>query len=283
MLDELAERRHAGGLTATSIAWGAWATGMAAEQGLAERLRRDGVRPMAASAAVIAMRRAVESGAPTVIVADLDWDLFAPAFAAIRPSPLLTGVPQFRAALAAGPAQDRPVLRDRLAGMSAGEATRALVDLVRAEVAAVLGHSSAGTVDAERAFKDLGFDSLTAVELRNRLTLVTGVTLPATLVFDHPTVRELAGQLRWLLVPVSENGSGHEETEIRAALSAVPLDRLRDAGLLEPLLRLIGRAEVPVADTTNGEADIDAMPVDDLVRAALGGQGVLTGDDRSSS
>ncbi len=86
-------------------------------------------------------------------------------------------------------------------GLSLVDAGVVVVDVVRAQVALVLGHSGVGGVDVDRAFSELGFDSLTAVELRNRLDVVTGLRLPATVAFDYPTVSGLAGFLVRLLVP----------------------------------------------------------------------------------
>jgi acyl carrier protein len=93
-------------------------------------------------------------------------------------------------------------LAQRLAAAPEADRGRIVLELVQAQVAGVLGHTSAGSVDPERAFKEIGFDSLSAVELRNRLTQTTGVRLPATLVFDHPTPVAVAGLL------LSEIGGG---------------------------------------------------------------------------
>ncbi|MEU5811663.1 type I polyketide synthase [Streptomyces sp. NPDC047718] len=205
-LDALAEQRRAAGLTATSIAWGPWAEGgMAADQALEARMRKGGVPPMNAEAAVDALQRALDANDTFVAVADVDWERFAPGFTAVRASRLLAELPEAHGAFAtpmtAGatpgdtPAGGRDSLAQRLAGLSAAERDRLLLDLVRKEVAAVLGHAGAESIAAGRAFKELGFDSLTAVELRNRLGAATGLRLPATLIYDYPTSADLADHL----------------------------------------------------------------------------------------
>ncbi|MER5932832.1 SDR family NAD(P)-dependent oxidoreductase [Streptomyces sp. NPDC002054] len=205
-LDALAEQRRAAGLAATSIAWGPWAEGgMAADGGLDSRMRKGGVPPMAAESAVEALGQALDANDTAVTVVEVDWDRFAPGFTAVRPSRLLAELPEARNALAARAdenggtdraADGRTSLAQRLAGLSAAERDRLLLDLVRKEVAAVLGHAGAESVGAGRAFKELGFDSLTAVELRNRLGAATGLRLPATLIYDYPTSADLADHLR---------------------------------------------------------------------------------------
>ncbi|WP_425264331.1 type I polyketide synthase [Streptomyces bungoensis] len=200
-LDALAEQRRARGATATSVAWGPWGGGgMAAEDGAEQYLRRRGLAPLDPGTALAALRRVLEQGVTGQVVADVDWARFTPGFTSTRPSPLLSGVPEAEDAQRADPATPghddaATALRERLADRAAAERARALLELVRTHAAAVLGHADAALLETRRAFRDSGFDSLTAVELRNRLTAETGLTLPATLVFDHPTPVDLAAFL----------------------------------------------------------------------------------------
>ncbi|MEV0041833.1 type I polyketide synthase, partial [Streptomyces sp. NPDC050804] len=194
-LDALAEYRRAHGLTALSVAWGPWAgSGMAADAtGVENRVRRGGFEPLAPEPAVRALLRAVEHDDTALAIADIDWDRFLPAFAASRPLPLVADLPEVRrsAAPAVGGAGESG-LRQRLAGLPEAERAGHVLDLLRAQVAAVLGHSDARNIEDDRAFRDLGFDSLTTLELRNGLAALTGLSLPASLVYDLPTPRELA-------------------------------------------------------------------------------------------
>ncbi|WP_247616598.1 type I polyketide synthase, partial [Streptomyces sp. MK37H] len=200
-LDALAELRRAQGLPATSIAWGPWAAGgMAADEALEQRMRRAGMPPMDADLAIDALERALDLGDAAVTVADVDWDRFAPGFTAGRPSPLLADLPEVRQAAVtatsdAAPAETASALARRLLGLPEAERHRALLDLVRTHVAEVLGHADASDISAERAFRDIGFDSLTAVELRNGLNAATDLRLPATLIYDYPTPIALADHL----------------------------------------------------------------------------------------
>ncbi|OLR93558.1 type I polyketide synthase [Actinokineospora bangkokensis] len=197
-LDGLAESRRARGLTATAVAWGPWAEGGMAEGEAEDQLRRRGLTRMAPARALAALRRALDERAPATTVVDVDWARFAAPFTAARPSPLLSELPEVVAARQVDPAADEggSALVARLTALPAGERSAALVDLVRGAAAAVLGHAGGDAVDPARAFSELGFDSLTAVELRNALGAETGLALPATLVFDHPNALALAEFLR---------------------------------------------------------------------------------------
>lgn len=281
VLDALAERRRAEGLPATSIAWGVWGGGgMAGGAAAEEAMRRVGIEPMDPELAAEMLCRLVTEPHPTALVAGLASGAFAGP-AAGRPRALLRGLPghdrpQDTAERAAEPVTD---LRERLAKLPPARRTDTVLDLVLARSAAVLGHRDASAIGAERLFRDLGVDSLGAVELRNQLTAATGLPLAATLAFDHPTPLALAQHLTGHLAPeapdtpVSPDGTP-EDARIRSALARLPLDRLRESGLLDELLALgtDNGATAPPADP-EPDADIDAMALDDLVRAALTGHG----------
>jgi acyl transferase domain-containing protein/NADPH:quinone reductase-like Zn-dependent oxidoreductase/acyl carrier protein len=190
-LDALAQRRRAEGLPATSLAWGAWAAGMAAD--LEESMRRSGMAPLSTDRGLELLDAARAAGEPVLVPVQLELGaLRAQARAGLLPSLLrgLVRVPVRRAR------DSGSSLARRLAELPEGERDAAVLELVGGHVAAVLGQPSGDGVDAERAFTELGFDSLGAVELRNRLTAATGLRLPSTLVFDHPTPTAVAAYLR---------------------------------------------------------------------------------------
>ncbi|MFF0740144.1 type I polyketide synthase [Streptomyces sp. NPDC004111] len=200
-LDALAEHRRARGLSATSVAWGIWAA-VNAWDGIREgvdpeRVRRQGLPFLDPEPAVAALGEVLDHDETTITLADVDWARFVPVFCSARPRPLLEGVPEAAAVLraAAVGTGSASALRERLAALPEAERVRAATELVREHAAAVLGHGSASALPADRAFRDVGFDSLTAVELRNRLGAATGLALPATLVFDHPSPAALAAHL----------------------------------------------------------------------------------------
>ncbi|WP_328701735.1 type I polyketide synthase, partial [Amycolatopsis pittospori] len=194
-LDALVELRRGQGLSGTSVAWGPWAgDGMAAGEAGAQ-LQRLGLTGLDPELATAALGHALDHDEVTVTVADVDWPRFVPVFTAHRPSPLLDAVTEFDAVDAvAEPAES--ALSIRLRALPETARQEFLLDLVRTEAAAVLGYAGPDAVSGGSSFRELGFDSLTAVELRNRLTEATGLKLTATLVFDYPTPEALAGYLR---------------------------------------------------------------------------------------
>jgi acyl transferase domain-containing protein len=219
-LDALAEHRHALGLPATSLAWGLWETESELSGGLSEvdlrRLARSGLSPLGADEAMELFDAALAHGAPVLAVTRFDQ-------AALRgrddlPAVLRDVVRVRKAA----PAPTAP------AGSAPVGADLDLTAVVRTQVAAVLGHDDPDAIDPRRAFTELGFDSLTAVELRNRLGAATGLTLPTTVVFDHPSPDALAEHLRSLTSADEESLVDRLEAAVRAGeLDDTALDRLR--------------------------------------------------------
>ncbi|MEV6766964.1 beta-ketoacyl reductase, partial [Streptomyces sp. NPDC051105] len=268
VLDALAARRRAAGLPATSLAWGLWAdaTGMTGELDEAElaRLERQGVGALSTELGVELFDRAQRLDAGLLVPVRLDQGaLRAQARAGMLPA-LLRGLVRMPARQVESVGGS---LAERLAAVPQTDWERVTLDLVRGQVAAILGHASSDAIDPDRAFKTLGFDSLAAVELRNRLTQATGLRLPTTLVFDHPTPEAVAQYL----IPVAMPGGtvpaqrSSEEDEIRELLVSIPIGRLRQAGLLETLMELANSSE-DVAPTAGDSESIDEMDVDALIR-----------------
>ncbi|GLX41901.1 hypothetical protein Sros01_79730 [Streptomyces roseochromogenus] len=316
-LDALAERRAARGLAATAVAWGPWAeAGMATEGDATEQLTRRGLPPVAPATNLTALERALAGRDAAVTVADVDWARFAPVFAAARPRPLVGDLPEVREALRGetadgatptgdGTAADAgATLLRRLGELSGEDRDSALLDLVREHAAAALGHPSADAVAPDRAFKDLGFDSLTAVELRNRLGAACGLRLPSSLVFDYPNPQALTRHLLRTLLPEGSGGgaaatavadldSDPLDAELRRTLAAIPMGRIREAGLLDTLLGLAGSgsdttaASGPGARAADAGESIDTMDLQDLLDLALDGGGLdddgPTGDTTTSN
>lgn len=168
-----------------------------------------------------------------VTVADVDWAAFLPAFSASRERPLIHDIPEVAQLTAAATEPDGALatrLRARLATLDGDEREAALVGVVQRHAADVLHYPSPEAVTADKAFRDLGFDSLSAVELRDRLATETGLRLPTTLLFDHPSARAVAGLLRAEMFPDSGEEIDEERAAaIRRALRGIPLARLADS------------------------------------------------------
>ncbi|MFD4764542.1 SDR family NAD(P)-dependent oxidoreductase, partial [Streptomyces sp. NPDC058439] len=195
-LDALAEFRRDRGLPATCVSWGPWDDGAQVPDGHGlEDLHRRGLAAMEPGTARAALDRAVDHGDGCVVVADIIWPVFVAAFTSARPSRLLADLPDLQPAPGPSHRHDEPDTAGRVASLTAAEREQEMLTVVRAQVAAVLGHVGPDGVDPDLPFKDLGFDSLTAVELGKRLRAASGVAVSATAVFDHPSVRILAGHL----------------------------------------------------------------------------------------
>ncbi|WP_443045108.1 type I polyketide synthase [Streptomyces sp. Go40/10] len=202
-VEGLARRRRADGRPATAVAWGAWGGGGMVDASVAEEFAEVGVELMRPDLAVEALGLAMERDEGHLVVAGIDWSRFAPAFTAARERPLLRGLPEVAALRATGTAtatgkdtetgDDGEALRARLLGLSPQERLTVLTDLVLAEAGQVLGHATGSTaVEDGIAFLDVGFDSLTGLELRNRLNRESGLDLPQGLIFDFPTAGMIA-------------------------------------------------------------------------------------------
>ncbi|MEU8875713.1 type I polyketide synthase [Streptomyces javensis] len=202
-LDALAQHRRAGGLPATSLAWGLWAEpgGMAGDLDEAElaRLQRGGIAAITADQGRELFDLASATDDALLVPMPLDLAALRTQAGAGMLPPLFRGlvrVPPRRAAQSAAATKDGALAQQLAGAASDAEAEAIVLGLVRSQVAAVLGYAGPEAVDPQRAFSEVGFDSLTAVELRNRLTAVSGVRLPATLIFDYPTPAALAAYLR---------------------------------------------------------------------------------------
>ena len=207
-LDGLAAARRAAGQPAVSVAWGLWAeaSAMTAHLGSGDqdRISRGGMTALTAADGLALLDAAASRDEPALVAAHLD---LAGLRAAVQSGQIGPGqIPGLLRGLAGAPvrqatgitqaASHQPSLQERLADVAEAEQGAVILDMVCAQAAAVLGHSSASSIETGREFRELGFDSLTGVEFRNRLNTVTGLRLPSTMVFDYPTPVILADYLR---------------------------------------------------------------------------------------
>ncbi|SES41636.1 SDR family NAD(P)-dependent oxidoreductase, partial [Lentzea albida] len=221
-VDELARYRRGLGLPAASLAWGPWESGTGMTTGLSavdiERMSRSGMPPLSVERGLALFDAALAVDQPVVVPAQ--FDLRALRSQGDVPGILrgLVRVPARRSVAGTGE------LARLLSGVSADERRPAVVELVRAQVASVLGHSDTADIDVTKAFQELGFDSLMSVELRNRLASVSGMRLPASLVFDYPSVDALADFL-------IEEVEGRQNVDLAPSARAVTGDPIVIVGM----------------------------------------------------
>ncbi|KJK55707.1 type I polyketide synthase, partial [Saccharothrix sp. ST-888] len=231
-LDALAAHRRAHGLPAVSLAWGLWeqdgGMGGRLTEADRERLARGGVAPLSVEEGLALFDAAGAPDRALLVPARLNLaGLRAHAAATGEVPALLRGLLRVPARRSATAVQESAgALTGKLAGLTVPEQEAVLLGLVRTHAAAALGHPGPEAVDVERGFLELGFDSLTSVELRNRLALATGLRLPATLLFDQPTPRLLAVRLREQLADTATSGA-----------EAGPAEDARPLGTIGTLLR----------------------------------------------
>ncbi|MEU6883123.1 type I polyketide synthase [Streptomyces sp. NPDC046712] len=259
-LDALADHRRARGLPAASVAWGPWGGGgMAAQDDVQERAWWRGLTELDPDLAVAALHEILERGETGIGVVDADWSELAPAFTAGRPSPLIHQLPEVADALStrslhtstATGAADATALGERLASLTAEEQRTTLLDLVRGQVATVLGHEEPGAVQPGRAFKEMGFDSLTAVDFRNRMNAATGLKLPATLLFDYANPATLAEHLHGEIAPAEAGSAAGVAAELDrmeavvASMAPEEIERTKVVPRLQALLARLNEAHGP--------------------------------------
>ncbi|MDJ1138561.1 type I polyketide synthase [Streptomyces iconiensis] len=279
-LDALAAHRHAAGLPATSLAWGYWAesTGMTSHLSEADvaRMRRTGVSPLPSDEALALFDAALASGLAALVPASIPTaPLRDLASAGTLPAVLRGLAPAApRRVAATAPGADSWELR--LAGRSEAEQHALLLDLVSGHAATVLG-GARQPLEAGRAFRELGFDSLTAVELRNRLSAATGLRLPATVVFNHPTATALAAHVRELLTPgpapADDTSPLARLDSLEAALGSLdPEDGDTRDAISRRLSALLRQVEPPSEDLTQEILAATPDEIFELIDKRLGRQ-----------
>ncbi|MET9850005.1 SDR family NAD(P)-dependent oxidoreductase [Streptomyces ossamyceticus] len=282
--DAVCARRAAAGLPALSLAWGPWQRGEGMTAGVADsdlkRIARVGLRQLDPREGMALFDAALTTGESLAVPVRLDTSALDPG------SPT---TPVLLRALAAGPRADgtaRAVpaagLRERLLPLSAPDRASALVELVRAEAATAAGLPTADAVPAGKPFQNLGFDSLMAVDLRNRLSALTGLRLPATLVFDHPTPKDLAALLheRLDLTPAQAPDPALLALEsLEQSLRAPADDPARRASLTLRLRVLLTKLEEAPATTDPAASPADDATDTDLTTASTEELLSLIGDE----
>ncbi len=257
-LDALAAHRRSRGLAALSLAWGLWAPqgeGMTAH--LTEidlsRLRRQGMEPLSIDAGLALLDAALGRPEATLIPVELDASRLQRLYDGGVAPALLRGLLRPTLPKVSAAALESAAFRQRISALPEAERKGALLDMVREEVAAVSGAASTASVPPARALKEIGLDSLMAVELRNRLSARSGVHLPATLAFDHPTPDRIAGFLAEKLELDELPKAPWSDDEIRKKLSRISIESLARSGMLSDLMKFPDQSEVTTADDASDQ------------------------------
>ncbi|MEV0303105.1 SDR family NAD(P)-dependent oxidoreductase [Streptomyces prasinus] len=272
-LDALAERRRADGLPAVSIAWGPWSEGGMTRGAAESQLKRVGLVPLAPDAALAALDAALAAdpgtGPATRVAARVDWARAAPAHRAARPRPLLDGLAGARTAPGSAPAApaapegaENP-LRTALLGLAEEDRAPHLRGLLAVEAAAVLGVADPAGLGIGRGFKDLGFDSMMAIQMSGRVQRRTGVTTTRTLIYDHPNLTAAADWLLGALLgpagapapPASAPAARRDEP---LAIVGVGLRMPGGAHDLDSLWQVLAEGRDTVGEIPADRFDIDA-------------------------
>ncbi|WP_428849399.1 SDR family NAD(P)-dependent oxidoreductase [Streptomyces lycopersici] len=276
-LDALAQHRAAQGLPAISLGWGMWSqdTGMTAQLGDTDhrRLARDGLAALTSAEGMELFDTALRTCQPTLLPIKLDLGALRAQAATGAVPPLLRGlVPQprrIRQKAQSAHAHDADALSARLAGAGPADRRAILLDLVRQEAAYVLGYASVGRIGAEAAFTDVGFDSLTAIELRDRLLARTRLRLPATFAFDFPTPLALANHLDTRLgAETTQDPVLAEVARLEELVAARPPDGVKNTGAAARLRALAAKLSTDAPGPAGGadiEATLEAASVDDVL------------------
>jgi len=271
-LDALAAYRQARGLVATSVGWGLWERDGGITGALSDadrsRMTRSGIGTLSSERGLKLFDVAI--GAVDALMFPMHVNiptLGARARAGELPAMLsgLVRVPRRRASEQSGS------LARRLAATPEAERGGVLLEIIRSQAAIVLGHVSPEAIPEQRAFKDLGFDSLAAVDLRNRLNIATGLRLPATLLFDYATPTAVSEYLLGEIVTSTNIATDLDsDATVQAVIAAIPLSRLRRAGLLDTLLELADlKDETPPSAMSEKANQIDTMDIESLAQSIL--------------
>jgi polyketide synthase 7 len=252
-LDALASWRRARGLSGQSLAWGLWQDPSELTRHLTAtdmgRIRRAGLIAMPAEQALALLDAALHTAAPALVTASLDAAALARHAHAVGSPPA--------AAAGAG-------LVAQVAGLDPAARQQALTRLVCAQAARVLGHVTASTIEPGRAFRDLGFDSLTALELRNRLTAATSLSLPTTLIFDHPTPAETAAYIGGKITPKAAGSFSALLAEVERLTAILPganassRDREEISSHLLEFLRVLSNRDDEPFEDEDSTCDLDS-------------------------